>query len=230
VKNIFLLFVIVWCVSDCFGQDTVERKNRLTDSVTERYYVLKSNPEIKQGPYKAFFRRRTLIAIGNYNKNIKTGTWQFYNTGGVLVQKYNYDKKIFTYGSPMYDTGDLSFLFDDTLKKGDKIALPLKIGGSYYGFIPYVSLFRVPFETWDIQTDSFEASIELLISPMGRLADYSVHIQSGFYEYDRIFKLDINLFDEADRTFKPATLNGVPVLSRIIIKCFITSSGGLDFD
>ncbi|MFI5140611.1 MAG: hypothetical protein ACHQIM_22530 [Sphingobacteriales bacterium] len=230
MKNIFLLYIIVCCISDCFGQDTVERKNRLSDSVIERFYVLKSDPEIKQGPYKAFFRRKTLIALGNYRNNLKTGIWQFFTTRGVLIQKYNYDKKTFTYGSPMYDTGNLSFLFDDTLKKGGKVALPVKIGGSYYGFIPYMNLFRVPFETWDIQTDTFDASIELLISPMGRLADYTVHIQSGYYDYDRTFKLDINLFDEEDRTFKPATLNGTPVLSRIIIKCFITFEGGLDFN
>ncbi len=230
MKNIFLLLFIPLCITDCFAQDTAERKNKLSNHVIERYYVLKADPETKEGPYTALFRRKTLLARGNYHKNLKTGVWQFFNTNGTLIQKYNYDKNIFTFLAPLNENDDLRFLFDDTLKNGDRVAIPLKIGGSYYGFIPYVSLFRLPFETWDIQTDAFEASIELLISPMGRLADYTVHIQSGFYDYDHTFKLDINLFDEADRTFKPAALNGTPVLSRIIIKCFVTSEGGLDFN
>ena len=97
------------------------------------------------------------------------------------------------------------------------------------GYVPYLNIFRVPFDTYDIETDSFLAVIDLLISPMGRLADYKVRLVSSYYQYDRIFSMDINEFSEEDRTFVPATLNGRPVMSRILIKCYVSSNGELDF-
>jgi hypothetical protein len=230
VKNIFFLIILSLSLGNCFGQDTVLRKNRLSDSVLERYYVLKSDPAIKQGPYKALFRRHTVVASGNYTKNLKTGTWQFFDSAGKLVEKYDYDKSAFTYEAPAYTGGDdITYAFDDTLKAGDKLSRPIKIGGIYYGYIPYVTMFQLPFNMFGVNPDDFEADVELLISPMGRLADYNVHVTSATYEYDHLFRMDVNLFSPEDRTFVPATFNGKPVLVRILIKCFVTSEGGLDF-
>jgi hypothetical protein len=229
VKNILFLFILPLYLTQCSAQDTVLRKNRLSDSVLERYYVFKSDPTIKQGPYKALFRRRTVVASGNYTKNLKTGTWQFFDSAGKLVEKYDYDKSEFTYEAPAYAGEDFSYLFDDSLKSGDRLTRPIKIGGIYYGYIPYVNLFQLPFNMFDVDPYDFDAYVELLISPMGRLADYNVHITSVTYEYDHLFKMDVNLFSPEDRTFIPATFNGKPVLTRIIIKCFVTSDGGLDF-
>jgi hypothetical protein len=230
MKNIYsILFIIFFCVTTCFAQDTVERKNRLSDSLIERFFVLKSDPKIKQGPYIILLNRKIPIARGRYNSNKKAGTWFFFDTEGKLVERYNYDKNKFLYEAPPYTSKDLSYLFDDSLKNGDKITMPVKIGGVYLGYIPYVSLFHLPFDSDQVDTYSFDAYVELLISPLGRLADYKVRIVSSYYEYDQTFDLDVHLFNEDDRTFVPATLNGVPVLSRILIKCFVTTSGGLDF-
>jgi len=231
VKKLFLLFVVIFCTTDCFAQDTLRsKKNWLTDSVIERYNVLRSDPSVKDGPYKAFFKRKTMIASGNFKNGKHTGIWQFFDPRGRLVEKYDYDKNNFTYIAPIYARSYLSYLLDDTLKKGDRVTRPLKIGGVYYGFIPYVSLFQVPFDTFDVNTAAFEANIELLISPLGQLANYTVRLSSQYYEYDQTFNIDVHLFDEADRTFLPATLNGRPVMSRIIIKCVVNPDGKLDFD
>jgi len=171
-----------------------------------------------------------MIASGNFKNGKHTGIWQFFDPRGRLVEKYDYDKNNFTYIAPIYARSYLSYLLDDTLKKGDRVTRPLKIGGVYYGFIPYVSLFQVPFATFDVNTAAFEANIELLISPLGQLANYTVRLSSQYYEYDQTFNIDVHLFDEADRTFLPATLNGRPVMSRIIIKCVVNPDGKLDFD
>jgi hypothetical protein len=229
MKNILLLLIIPGCVSHCLAQDIVAKRNRLSDSVIEKFYVLKSDQNTKQGPYKAYFRRRTVIAAGNYTNDKKTGIWSFADVGGKLVENYNYGTNSYIFEAPL-DTGtDLHFLFDTAFAKTDILTRPLKIGGSYYGFIPYLNIFRLPFETMDIETDYFNAIVELLISPMGRLADYSVRLVSPYYDYDHTFNLDVKLFSEEDRTFQPATLNGKPILCRIIIKCFVTGKGGLDF-
>jgi hypothetical protein len=234
VKSIFFFITGFLYLSHCCAQDTVEQKNRLSDSVIERFYVLKSYPEIKQGSYKAFFRPafwagKTMIASGNYSRNKKTGIWSFYGTDGKLVEKYNYSTGSFLFEAPLDSSTDLFYFFDKKFVQTDIVTRPLKIGGYYYGFIPYLTLFQLPFETIDINTYYFKAYIELLISPLGRLAEYKVHITSDFYQYDNTTSMDVNLFSEADRTFTPATLNGEPIASRIFIKCYVTSTGGLNF-
>ncbi len=216
-------------MSHCFAQDTVERKNKLSDSIIESFWVLKSNKDIKQGVYRAFFKRRTLIAAGNYNNNKKTGTWNFYKPNGLLVQRFNYDNNKLLFESASDTLYDVHYLFDEKLNDSDVITRPVKTGGIYYGMVPYLGIFQLPFETFDINTDNFDATVELLISPLGRLADYKVHVISAYYKFNQTFNLDVNLFGEADRQFIPATLNGDAVLSRIIIRCYVTGTGKLDF-
>jgi hypothetical protein len=229
VIKIVLIIISVFFAADCMAQDTVLRRNRLSDSVLEKFYVLKSNPEVRNGPYQAIFRRDTYIAIGNYTNNQKTGIWQFFNKHGRLIEKYNYNSKAFTFEAPLVPSDDLSYLFDDTLRTDDTLTRPLKAGGNYYGMIPYLSLFRLPFDTFNMNTNSFLAFIELLVSPLGRLADYKVYVRSDMYQYSQDFNFDVNLFSEEDRTFAPATLNGRPIMSRIVIKCYLNYYGGLDF-
>jgi len=226
-NNVFLLIAFLYSIN-CFAQETVEKRNRLSDSVIERFYVLRSDREMRNGPYKALFRRKTVIASGNYTNGKKTGIWNFYGTDGKLAQTFNYDSNSFSYVARLDTGSDLQFMFDEKLKKTDTVTRPLKIGEPYYGYIPYVTIFRLPFETFDVNTDLFDATVELLISPMGRLAEYKVHLVSPFYQYDHTINLDVNLFSDEDKTFVPATLNHKPILSRIIIKCSVTNNG-LDF-
>jgi hypothetical protein len=199
VKIYFFILFCFCCAAGCFAQDTITKRNRLSDSVVAHFHVLKTNPEIKEGPYLVFLKRKTLLVRGNYKNGKKSGVWQFFDVRGRLNEKYNYDNKMFTYEAPLYSSGDFSFLFDDSLKIGDRLTRPLKIGGVYYGFIPYLNIFKVPFDTFDIDTDAFEADIELLISPMGQLADYNIRLVSPYYNYDQIFNMDIGLFDQEDR-------------------------------
>ena len=229
MKKIFLLLIPLFYVTNCFSQDTVERKKRLTDFVIERYFFLKSDQKTKQGPYKAFYRRKTLIASGNYNKDKKAGIWHFYESDGRLVERFNYDTNTLLNEAPLDTADDISYLFDVKTDSTDRLTRPLKIGGSYYGFIPYVNLFKLPFSVIDVNTNSFNAYIELLISPGGRLADYKVHLASAEYDYKQTTTMDLGLFAEEDRQFIPATLNNEPILSRIIIKCYVTRFGDLDF-
>jgi len=229
VRSCLFIIFFSFLTICCFAQDTVSHRNRLSDSVTEHYYVLKSNREIKQGPYLVWLKHKVLLVRGHYENGQKNGVWQFFDTEGKLAEKYDYDKKAFTYEAPLYASADFSYLFDVPFKIGDRVTRPLKVGGIYFGFIPYLNLFQCPFDPEEVNTDTFEANIELLISPLGRLADYRVRLTSAIYEYDHIFHMDINLFSLEDRIFRPATLNGEPVMSRIIIKCYVSPFGKLDF-
>ena len=224
--TIFLLSMY----SLCFSQDTVETKNRLTSNVTERFYVLKINPEIKQGLYRALYRRNVAIAIGNYKNNKKTGTWRFSGKDGATIQRFNYDDHNLNYESALDENPDVNFLVDDTLRDCDQLTRPVKPGGVYFGLIPYLNIFQLPFDTYNLDTGEFDAEVELLISQGGRLAEYKVHISSEFYDYEQVFNISVKLFDEEDKLFLPATLSGKPIVSRIIIDCAVNQHGGLDYN
>lgn len=227
--RLYLFIIISLLASNIYAQVTLLHRNKLTDSVTERFYVLKTNPEIRHGNYQAFFQKKQIIAIGNYNNGQKNGIWLFFDRRGQLIEKYNFNTKAITFEAPIKASDDLNYFFDDTLKSTDQLTRPLKIGGSYYGFIPYLTIFKLPFDTYELNTELINAYVELLISPLGRLASYRVYVRSDYYKYYQNFSLDVNLFNDEDKTFFSATHNNEPVLCRIIIKCSVNDEGGLDF-
>lgn len=229
VKYCSFLIISLLYISNCFAQDTVEKKNWLSNSVIERYKVLKTDEKTKVGAYKAFYKRRTLIASGNYTKGIKTGIWSFYDEDGKLNEKYDYDKSEFLFEAPIDTATEIQFSFDAKIAATDRLTRPLKIGGVYYGFIPYINMFKVPFDTYGVNMDYFDAVVELLVSPGGRLADYKVHLMSKAYQYTQTINLSVGLFSEDDKQFVPATLNRQPILARIFIRCSVNDDGSLDF-
>lgn len=228
MKKLFLFFITLFCVRACFAQDTVEVKNKLTDSVIEKFYVLKADGKTRQGPYRAYFKRKITVAAGQYTNNQRSGIWNFYETDGRLVERYNFTTSEFLYEGPLKKNTGIGFLFDKDIAVTDTVTRPVKIGGGYFSFVPYVSMFRVPFDTFDVSTNLFNVYIELLVTPLGRLADYKVHLSSNYYQYFRVFNLDVKLFSEADRTFIPATVNHLPSLCRIAIRCRLNDNGSLD--
>ncbi len=229
MKNILLFLITLFYFNNCFAQDTTEKKNWISNSVIERFYVKRSDEKTKQGPYRAFYKRRVLVAAGQYVNDKKVGIWQFFSPEGRPIERYNYTSNEFRFEAPLDTADDIVYLLDDTVHKNDVVTRPLKIGGVYYGFIPYVNIFQVPFDTQGVDTDSFDAYIELLVSPLGRLADYKIHLSSSLYKYKQVFNLDTHLFTDEDKTFLPATLNGEPVLCRIMLKCYVTDDGSIDF-
>ena len=224
-----LLFSCILYLSNCFAQETIERRNRLTDSVIEKFSVLAVDKTTKQGPYQALFKRRRVIATGNYVNNKKRGIWSFYKPNGIRVESYDYSNNELTFESPLDTMADVHYLVDEKLADSDVVTRSVKIGGVYYGLIPYLTIFRLPFDTMDLNTNNFDVYVELLISPLGRLAEYKVRLISAFYQYDHSFSLDVNLFSEADKTFVPVTVNGKAVVSRLLIRCYLSQEGILDF-
>jgi hypothetical protein len=231
-KNIILFILTLCWFANCFAQETIALKSKLSNSVTEKYYVLKSDGKTRQGLYQAIYKRKTAVASGNYINGKKTGVWHFYDTTGKLVENFDYTNNTLIYEMPADTTSPLRYVIriDKKLNDTDRMTQPVKIGGSYYGFLPYIHLFKLPFDLYGFNTGDFNCRIELLISPLGRLADYKVRIVSKAYDYDKAFSMDVNLFNEADKTFIPATFNKEPILSTIYIRCVITNNGGLEFD
>ena len=235
MRRFFLfIFGLVLSVS-CLAQETTVIKRRLTDVVTERITVLKSDINIKQGLYQAVIGKNIALATGNYDHNKKTGIWHFFNPHGVLIQNFDYTNNHLT-----YEALDTSSIFhyaiyapdQDSITKKDSAGLriirPIRIGGQYYGYIPYLRLFRRPKELYDIDTDRLLVTVELLVSPLGRLAEYNVRLR--LLTFEKVYHIDINQLSDDDKTFIPATLNGKPIMCQISINCFMSRDGQIDFD
>ncbi|MBS1533378.1 MAG: hypothetical protein JSU01_23970 [Bacteroidetes bacterium] len=224
----FLPFgVALFFAINCFAQETVNKKNRIFDGLIERYTVLKDSQEVKQGLYQVFTRQDKLVVRGGYAMNKKTGIWHFYNKSAKLLQIYDYDKKQLMFEAKQYVGSNIGYMIDRKITDKDTVTKPVKIGGRYWGYLPYLSLYRTPFSPYQYNIYGAEADIELLISPLGRLADYKVIATFPYMDYTQTLRMDVNLFKEEDREFIPATFNHEPILSRIIIKCRVDEDGQL---
>ena len=230
MKKVILLIAIHFFISRALAQDSLLRKNRLTQLVIEQFFVLKSNKEIKQGLYQAIYRRSIALASGNYANNKRVGIWHFYDKYGRLVQNFNYDRNSITWeiADDTLTATHIRYSFDNKFKDSDRVTKPMKAGGIYYGYIPYLKLFRLSNDYMGTDLSQFTAVLEILVSPGGRLADFKVHIKSP--DDERITSFSPDLIDEDDKLFVPATINYKPVLCRIFVKCRITDDGELDID
>ena len=228
LKKTLPFILCFFCAVYCAAQQKVEKKNRINDQVTEIFTALKDSDKVKDGPYEAFYKRKTPIAMGNYTHGKKTGLWRFYDSKGKLMQIYNYDADSIRYEAREYlKSSNFLYTIDQQISDTDKVTKPIKIGGRYYGYLPYLGAYKVPFDPYIYGTEDCAASVQLLISPLGRLAEYKV--RSLCSDYDRTITLDVKLFKDEDRKFIPATYNGKPVVSTIMIRCRLTRDGGLDF-
>jgi len=228
LKRFLFFFTTVVLTVNCMAQETIDKKNKLTGNVSEIYKVLASNPNIKQGLYQAVFKKKTVIATGMFENDKKTGVWRFYDQKGQAMQIYDYSKKQLLFEAKEDTSSSLRYFVDKKLDSTSTVTKPLKIGGRYYGFLPYLNLFTLPKDLRDVNYDLFSGVVELLISPYGRLADYKVHLTA--LNFNRTINMNIHLPNEEDMVFIPATLNGEPISSRVVIQCYVTNSGHLDFD
>ncbi|MEO7216008.1 hypothetical protein [Mucilaginibacter sp.] len=230
LKKSIAIIAFLAILQVCHAQPLREKTNRLTDSVSEVYHVLTTNKYVKHGLYQALFQHFQPIATGMYENDKKAGIWRFYDPTGKLMQTYDYSTRLASFEAPEDTTSNLRYLLDRELRPGDKVTKPIKTGGRYFGYLNYLRLFNLP-EAYqghpEVELNEVKTTVELLISPGGRLADYKVHINNG--AQDNVIKMNTNLPDEEDRVFTPATLNGEPVACRIIIRAYITENGHLDF-
>jgi hypothetical protein len=223
-----LLFSLVIFARNCLAQDSTSVRNRLTETITERYFVKRDNEHTKTGLYQALYKHNTPLASGKYFNNKRIGVWHFFDKAGILIENFNYNNDILLYEKPDDTISEqhIRYSFDDTIKRDDYVTKPIKPGGRYYGYLPYLRVFKLSDDFENTDFSFFTAVLEILVSPGGRLADFKVHIQSE--DFERITTFSTELIDEEDRIFVPATINHEPVISTVYVKCRITGNGELD--
>jgi len=231
LKHCLLFITAAFCINVSMAQETVELRYKLSNNVTEVFHVLKNSVNTRQGLFQAIYKKKVPVASGMFDNDKKTGLWRFTDPNGQVLQTYDYSQKKVYFEAPEDTSSPLRYYVDLELKPTDKVTKPVKIGGRYYGYLPYLTLFTLPTGYKEIDRGIVDAVVVLLISPFGRLADYKVNlIAKGLSEPFKTVNMNINLPDPADLVFTPATLNGEPVACRITIKCSVDSKGHLDFE
>jgi hypothetical protein len=181
---------------------------------------------VMEGVYAAYLKK-TLIAAGNYTKNVKIGTWTFFNSKGKLIQRFNYEKLTLIYEAPPDSTSHIRYVVDDSLKNNPVFRRPVRIGGNYFGYLPYVNVIKLPQTLVNLSNETDLVSMELLITPLGRLAEYKLRITPMWATKqfdDVVLNINLNLLADEDKVFVPATLNNEPTAVRIIVPCYFFRS------
>jgi hypothetical protein len=232
VKNIILTILLTFITGYCFAQQLVNRKNKLTGSVTEQFQsVIETDKQVKQGIYHAFFAKKTVIASGAYKNDKRIGTWHFFDPSGQIMQNYDYDNNQLLYESREDEKTRFKYNIDYIINKADVTTKPVRLGGRYFGYIPYLRLFKLPDDLENINPEQCTVILELLISPMGRLADYTIRITNSYTGEDiRVLNINTNILPGEDKIFIPATLNKNPVSSQITVACYMNRYGDIDID
>ncbi len=228
-KLLFIIFTLI-CANHCPAQDVVERKNKLTDFVSEKYQtIIQPNKQVKQGVYHAFYDKKIVLASGSYANDKRTGIWHFFDPQGKLLENYNYDTNNLLYEAPETTSSNIRYSIDNKITITDIITKPVRPGGRYFGYVPYLKAFKLPYDLQNTNREQYDVVLELLVSPMGRLADYKIHIRYVNNETDLIMiNIDPHLISEEDKVFIPATWNSQPIASTILVKCFITRFDSID--
>lgn len=90
MKKLLVSICLMAFVSLGFGQATTKvTKDSL--NYREKYEVLKSNPQIKQGEYRlSAISTGKLLTTGFYKNNLKDGKWHEYNNDGYAIVEGTY--------------------------------------------------------------------------------------------------------------------------------------------
>lgn len=100
MKKLIAPLSLLLIVNLCFGQATTKiTKDSL--AFREKYEVLKSNPNIKQGKYTLLvISSGKILTTGSYKNNLKDGKWHEYNSQGYTAVEgtYKNGKKVGEWG------------------------------------------------------------------------------------------------------------------------------------
>ena len=220
MKNLLAFIIFFAFVHNCLAQKAVEKKDYIIDDISERYQatVDSNNAETKVGAYTAN-RGKKVVAKGQYQNGKRSGIWHFYNYDGKEMQQYDYDNSKLLLEAPETAQSNIHYRIDYTLTDKDKVSQPIKPGGRYFGYLPYVKLMRRIHDLRGLDPDQYLVVLRLLVSPLGRLADCTVELTYRTTGQTATYVVDADVLPESDKQFIPATFNGQAVASRVEVLC-----------
>jgi TonB family protein len=127
------LLILLFTGIKSISQETkkvVERSQDITRNIAIKYYVLKSNRDIKHGPYM-YYNNDKLFISGFYKNGKKDSVWQRYNTEGGIIAKKIYTDNKRTGIWEFYDkAGDVEWQYD--FSNDVAVNLPKAVPGYVY--------------------------------------------------------------------------------------------------
>lgn len=201
----FIIFTSAW------AQETIKKTfQNEYPPYKESYYVLKDNPEIKQGAYKRSYRGFSIK--GQYDNGKRVGIWEFTGHDGALVQKIDFTNNIVTNVQPG-DLGTKYLIKDgDTFREIKPDEVPVFHGGvSWFSYYLW-TLLRYPAEArrYDIQGQVF---LSVTITKDGRMIDEKVEEGPGYGTNEEALRVIKLIPDD----WIPAKMNGEAVEIRVVI-------------
>lgn len=209
-----LLSLICFSVSAQKTDSTHTHYRYVRGGFIEHSTELKSQRGVKNG-IATILSGKKKLATGMYKNNERIGRWHFFCPLDTLEQIYNYSTKKLEYNAPIEE---LTFEID-SLKEGDKVIYPAKIGGHLYGMYFLTSRFRIPNEVKNIK-GIHKLNYIFTISDSGQLTNFEVKISSLSYNKAEI--MDLSKLHPDDLAFVPAKVNGHAVKSKLIVNGDIT--------
>ena len=180
----------------------------------ETYTELIAKPGVRNGMTQ-IFQEKILLAYGRYKNDERVGRWRFFKHKDSVEQIFNYDLNKVEYNRPI---NTISYVID-SLKEGDSVLKPIKIGG-----------FRMAFRTifqqsqhYGIPLDnaSYDQFYIFTLDRLGNLTKVEEKVSSKTYN-TKTTSLHLKPFLTKDFKFFPAYINGKPVPSKIILKAKLT--------
>nr|WP_294790242.1 hypothetical protein [uncultured Mucilaginibacter sp.] len=226
----FFILTMMFCgVQVCLAQTEVIRKNKITALVAEKYStIIAADKQIKQGLYQATYNKKIVLAQGKYADDKRVGMWRFFDKKQRLAQVFNYDTGKLVFEAPEDESSNFKYEIDTKNTDSITITKPLKKGGRYFGYVPYLRFFKSQAGLQGYDPGDVRIVIELFITSMGRLAEFKMHTITP--DYNNFFSVDPESLYPEDKTFMPATYNNAPISSHIFIVCYINKHGELDMD
>ena len=186
-----------------------KRKNEYY-TISEKYTVLKADPEIKHGPYSgsiSFYSEK-----GQFEHGIKTGVWEAYNSGK-LVQKYDFKTQTFLQDDVHKMIATVQQLDQQGQVVEELGSLGVYLGGDTKIGSILVRSVRYPAEAQQNNIQGW-VIIEAKIDKQGHLSEQKAVSKNGY-----------GLEEEGLRVFKmlppdwlPVLVEGKPVDVRVQIK------------
>jgi len=225
MKDFYITLTFLFMFNLCLGQETVKKSRLLGPGIKEQFYVLKSDKNVKNGAYEAAMKNQN-IALGNYLDNKRIGHWTFFNDQGKLIQHYNYSTKKLLYNDTS-DIKNLGYTLTDSLKDGDIITYPIKIGGYHYGLQPLTNAYKDFVKNAHLyfhQPDHLDIEDIFTISADGKMIKHEVSFL--YNESIKTYTVKNNRLNEYNTDFIPGSLNGIPKTFQLIVsgmKMFFTT-------
>jgi TonB family protein len=198
VKFISIILLVFSTSLSSISQDLKKARNRPMPDVVEEYFVLKSDPNIKEGPYKLKIDN-TVYLIGSYSNNQRSGTWQIFRSENEIAFKYNYDTKQITCINQNLNLDP----------KDPTSHVALYLGGDHYFLCQIGNQAMLPNGLEKIMTSGrYNSTVTFSIDPQGHPIDFKILKSSNVPELDAKAIQFVKSIATSDLGFIPGQLKG----------------------